>query len=110
MFFWCPFLVKLETKDERIKLRAYVAVDLTTSSSTPGTGLTAKLRPYVHKLQNVKFHLPQPTAYSSVGSWGHLEWDGKVAQTAGEKTFDGALMSWARWIDSRLQYRTKCLT
>ncbi|KAL6615581.1 hypothetical protein ACP70R_037851 [Stipagrostis hirtigluma subsp. patula] len=85
-FFWSPFLVKLETKDDRTRalkldqlpamLQRTLGADVLVFNTGHWWTHTGKLR-----------------------AWDHLERDGKMVEMAGEEAFNRALRTWARWVD-----------
>ncbi|OEL21081.1 Protein trichome birefringence [Dichanthelium oligosanthes] len=79
-FFWSPFLVKLETKDDRTR--------------------ALKLDQLPAMLQRT---LGADVLIFNTGHWwDHLERDGKMIEMAGEEAFNRALRTWARWVDSNI--------
>ncbi|KAF0898630.1 hypothetical protein E2562_008207 [Oryza meyeriana var. granulata] len=85
-FFWSPFLVKLETKQDRTRalkldqlpatLEQLRGADVLVFNTGHWWTHTGKLR-----------------------AWDHLERDGKLVEMGGEAAFNMALTTWARWVD-----------
>ncbi|KAL5228965.1 hypothetical protein ABZP36_017230 [Zizania latifolia] len=85
-FFWSPFLVKLETKQDGSRaleldqlpaaLQQLRGADVLVFNTGHWWTHTGKLR-----------------------AWDHLERDGKLVEMEGEEAFDMALRTWARWVD-----------
>ncbi|KAF8696896.1 hypothetical protein HU200_036538 [Digitaria exilis] len=88
-FLWSPFLVSLETKDDRTKalkldqlpalLQRTLGADVLVFNTGHWWTHTGKLR-----------------------AWDHHERDGKMVEMAGEEAFNRALRTWARWVDSNI--------
>ncbi|KQK08717.1 hypothetical protein BRADI_2g43447v3 [Brachypodium distachyon] len=85
-FFWNPFLVKLETKQDRTRalkldqlpamLQQVIGADVLVFNTGHWWTHTGKLR-----------------------AWDHLERNGVHVKMDGEEAFNRALRTWARWVD-----------
>ncbi|XP_062205235.1 protein trichome birefringence-like 42 [Phragmites australis] len=85
-FIWSPFLVKLETKDDRTR-----ALKLDQLPDTMPRTLGADV--LVFNTGHWWTHT------GKLRAWDHLERDGKMVDMAGEEAFNRALRTWARWVD-----------
>ncbi|XP_047057155.1 protein trichome birefringence-like 28 [Lolium rigidum] len=94
-FFWSPFLVKLETKQDQTKalkldqlptmLKQVVGADVIIFNTGHWWTHTGKLR-----------------------AWDHLERNGVHVEMEGEEAFNRALRTWAKWVDHNIDpTRTK---
>ncbi|VAH41515.1 unnamed protein product [Triticum turgidum subsp. durum] len=94
-FFWSPFLVQLETKQDRTKvlkldqlpamLQQVIGADVLVFNTGHWWTHTGKLR-----------------------AWDHLERNGMLVKMEGEEAFSRALRTWARWVDHNVdQTRTR---
>lgn len=85
-FLWSPFLVQLETKQDRTKalkldqlpamLQRVIGADVLVFNTGHWWTHTGKLR-----------------------AWDHLERNGMLVKMEGEEAFSRALRTWARWVD-----------
>ncbi|CAM0881699.1 unnamed protein product [Alopecurus aequalis] len=88
-FFWSPFLVNLETKQDRTRalkldqlptmLKQVIGADVVIFNTGHWWTHTGKLR-----------------------AWDHLERNGVLVDMEGEEAFNRALRTWARWVDHNL--------
>uniref|UniRef100_A0A0E0MZ86 Uncharacterized protein n=1 Tax=Oryza rufipogon TaxID=4529 RepID=A0A0E0MZ86_ORYRU len=88
-FFWSPFLVTLETKQDRTR-----ALKL---DQLPAT--LEKLRGADVLVFNTGHWW---THTGNLRAWDHLEADGKPVEMGGEEAFNQALGTWASWVDQNV--------
>uniref|UniRef100_A0A0E0JL56 Uncharacterized protein n=1 Tax=Oryza punctata TaxID=4537 RepID=A0A0E0JL56_ORYPU len=88
-FFWSPFLVKLETKQDRTRALKLDQLPATLEQLRAADVLVFNTGHWWTHTGNLR-------------AWDHLERDGKPVEMGGEEAFNRALRTWATWVDENV--------